>query len=408
MKKIQAYLVERGFADKGRQLGQQQGDSGEEDEDNPERVAQEDDEQGGGACEAPESGGARDVSRGGDDKSAEVPIDVEREAERDCGELRAEKRAVTGVGTSRKRKTSSQPLPATATTKKLRQSRMEESFDPKWQRDRDAYFLQWFYACGIPFHAARRPEYNTFRRHLATCPPRVHPSLPNYRRISGDGIVKQDKDVAEMLATLRRDVVVTGTTILTDGRKSITAYQIVNFLAVGSSGAYLLRTVQRDGAEQDTASVVLRRWKKVLDDFGIENVNAICTDSTGTYVAAAKFLAQDKDLQYSCITWPPCAVHVRNLMLSDIDKDGRDGGVGHTEDTIIKARAVVRFIRSHGAALTLFRRFSARHPTKGQTAPSSALSGTSGRGRELILPSADQIHHAVPNVRAVVGAMSHA
>ncbi|GBG90206.1 hypothetical protein CBR_g50386 [Chara braunii] len=199
---------------------------------------------------------------------------------------------------------------------------MEDSFDPKWQQDLDAYFLQWFYISDIPFHAARRPEYNTFRSHLATCPPRVHPSLPNHRLICGDGIVLQHKDVAEMLAMLERDVAATGATILTDGRKSITVHQIVNFLAVGSSGAYLLRTVQRDGAEQDTVSVVVRRWKKVFDDFGVENVNAIRTDSAGTYVAIAKLLT----------------------------------------------------------------RFSTRHPAKGQTAPSSASSGTSGRGWELIYP----------------------
>ncbi|GBG92669.1 hypothetical protein CBR_g56634 [Chara braunii] len=305
-KKIHAYLAERGWADKRREHGQQGGDSGEEDEDDPERVAEEENEQAGRECEALESGGVQGGRRANDDRSAEVSIDVEREAERDRGALRGDKRAVTGIGTSTKRRTSSQPLPPTGAAKKFRQLRME-SFDPKWKQDLDTYFLQWFYVSGIPFHAAGRPEYNTFRRHLATCPPRVHPTLPNHRRISGDGIVQQHKDVAERLATLRRDVAAIGATILTDGRKSITADQIVNFLAAGSSGAYLLRTVQSDGAEQDTTTVVVRRWKKVFNDFGLENVNAICTDSAGTYVAAAKLLAQDKDLRYSRITWLPCA-----------------------------------------------------------------------------------------------------
>ncbi|GBG88835.1 hypothetical protein CBR_g48447 [Chara braunii] len=262
---------------------------------------------------------------------------------------------------------------------------MNDSFDPIWQQDLDAYFLQWFYVSGIPFRATKRPEFNTFRKHLDTCPPRVHPFVPNNHHIFGDGIVQQHKGVADMLMTLERDMAATGATILTDGRKSITG-EIVNFLADGSSGAYLLRTVLRDGAEQDTASVVVRQWKKIFDDFGVENVNAIYTDSAGRYVAAAKLLAHDKDLQYSQITWLPCAVHVCNLMLSDIGKYGRDGVVGHRDDTIIRARAVVRFIWSHGAALTLFRRFFAYHPPKGQTALLSASSGTSGRGRELIYP----------------------
>ncbi|GBG82042.1 hypothetical protein CBR_g34225 [Chara braunii] len=174
-------------------------------------------------------GGGVDVGRGADDdKSADVPIDIDKEAERDRGVLRMEKREVAGIGTSRKRNASSQGPSATMATKKFRQSRMEDAFDPKWQLDFDTYFLQWFHITGIPFYAARRPEYNTFRQHLTTCPPRVHPSLRNYRLLCGEGIVEMHRGVAEMLAGLRRDVVATG--------KSISADQIVNFLAGGSSG----------------------------------------------------------------------------------------------------------------------------------------------------------------------------
>ncbi|GBG70832.1 hypothetical protein CBR_g8132 [Chara braunii] len=224
-KKIQTYLAERGWADKRGQLGRQ---GGEEDEDDPKRVANDDAEESVGACEVSEGGGV-DVGRGvDDDRSADVPINVEREAECDRGALRAEKRAVPDIVTE---------------------------------------------------------EYNMFRRHIATCPPRVHLSLPNLHRISGDGIVEQHKGVAEMLTAMRRDVAATGATILTDGRKSITTDQIVNFLADGSSRAYLLRTVLRDRVEQDKAEVVVRRWKMIFDDFGVGNVNVICTDSAGTSIA---------------------------------------------------------------------------------------------------------------------------
>ncbi|GBG82385.1 hypothetical protein CBR_g34761 [Chara braunii] len=106
----------------------------------------------------------------------------------------------------------------------------------------------------------------------------------------------------------------------------------------------------------ETAEAVVERWKDVFDKFGVDKVNAICTDSASAYVAASKLLAQE-EVKYSRITWLSCAVHECNLLLSDIAKDGRDGSLGKREDTIIRARAVVRFIREHGASLSppLFR-----------------------------------------------------
>ncbi|GBG80797.1 hypothetical protein CBR_g31353 [Chara braunii] len=264
-----------------------------------------------------------------------------------------------------------------------------EVFDPAWQREFSNEFLQWWYVSGIPFEAARRPEYQRVRKRLLECPSYTHPALPTHRVISGDDIPEQQRVVAKMVAAVRKDIVETGATIPTDGRKSITSDQIVNFLAVGPTRAYLFRTVQRDGAVQETAEVVVEQWKDVFDKFGVENVNAICTDSASAYVAASKLLAKE-EVKYSRITWLPCAVHVCNLLLSDIAKDGTPGKLGKREDTIIRARAVVRFIREHGAALSLYRRFSAAHSSSASAvaATSSAAPPSSQRrGRELVYPA---------------------
>ncbi|GBG82402.1 hypothetical protein CBR_g34778 [Chara braunii] len=139
----------------------------------------------------------------------------------------------------------------------------------------------------------------------------------------------------------------------------------------------------------ETAEAVVERWKDVFDKFGVNKVNAICTDSASAYVAASKLLAQE-EVKYSRITWLPCAAHVFNLLLSDIAKDGRDGSLGKREDTIIRSRAVVRFIREHGAALSLYRQFSAAHPSSASAAAGgsrSAPPSSQRRGRELVYPS---------------------
>ncbi|GBG61231.1 hypothetical protein CBR_g19763 [Chara braunii] len=184
---------------------------------------------------------------------------------------------------------------------------------------------------------------------------RQHPALPTHGVISGDDILEQQLVVADLVAVVRKDIAATGATILMDGRKSITSDQIVNFLAAGPTGAYLFRTVRRDDVVQETAEAVVERWQDVFDKFDVKNVNTICTDSASAYVAASKLLTKE-EVKYSCITWLPCAVHVCNLLLSDIAKDGSNGKIGKREDTIITARVVVPFIREHGAALSLYRR----------------------------------------------------
>ncbi|GBG79438.1 hypothetical protein CBR_g29585 [Chara braunii] len=299
-------------------------------------------------------------------------------------------KAMKDVVQSKKRKTKA-TTPAPPLQKKgkvLQQTSMIETFDLAWQRDFTNEFLQWWYVSGIPFEAARRPEYQRVRKRLLECPLYTHPALPTHRLICGDGIPQQQRVVAEMVAVVRKDIAATGVTILTDGRKSITSDQIVNFLAAGPTGAYLFMTVQCDGAVQETAEVVVERWKDVFDNFGVENVNAICTDSAFAYVAASKLLAKE-DVKYSRITWLPCAVHVCNL-LSDIAKDDTPGKLGKREGTIIRARAVVRLIKEHGAALSLYRRFSAAHPSSAfavAASSSAAPPSSQRRGRELVYPT---------------------
>ncbi|GBG69821.1 hypothetical protein CBR_g4650 [Chara braunii] len=133
----------------------------------------------------------------------------------------------------------------------------------------------------------------------------------------------------------------------------------------------------------------LERWKDLFDHFGVDNVDAICTDSPLAHVTASKLLAKE-ELKYSRITWLPCAVHVCNLLLSGIAKDGTNEKIGKGEDTIIKARAVVRFIREHGAAPSLYQQYSAARPSSASVAaPSSSTAPAPAhrRGRELAYPA---------------------
>ncbi|GBG79152.1 hypothetical protein CBR_g28868 [Chara braunii] len=98
-----------------------------------------------------------------------------------------------------------------------------------------------------------------------------------------------------------------------------------------------------------------RWWQAIILSFPAKHVIGFCTDSASNYTVAARRFATDPELDIRRITWLPCSTHVCNLMLLDIGMR-----VVWVKETIIRARALVRFIKSHGAAHTLFRKVSPR------------------------------------------------
>ncbi|GBG92499.1 hypothetical protein CBR_g55772 [Chara braunii] len=157
--------------------------------------------------------------------------------------------------------------------------------------------------------------------------------------------------VSEVRATFRHS----GATILFDGRKSRNDKPLVNFLAGGANGALLYATVASDGLVRDTVDVVCRRWQAIILSFPAKDVIGFCTDSACNYTVAVRRFATDPEPDIRRITWLPCSTHVCNLMLSDIGTRAV-----WVKETIIRARALVGFIKLHGAAHALFGKVSPR------------------------------------------------
>ncbi|GBG88611.1 hypothetical protein CBR_g48141 [Chara braunii] len=247
--------------------------------------------------------------------------------------------------------------------KRQRQSTLDEVYDLDGQVAFRDTFLQWAYDSGIPFAAFRRQSWYRHKKALAAMSRGVWPVYPSFKDIGGGGIDDQRGKVAVMLREVRGSFESVGATILSDARQSRDARPIVNFLAAAKRGALLYATVQRDGSVAETTRIVLRRWKAIFQSFAPKDVLAICTDSASNYMSAAKLLAKDPDPEIRRITWLPCATHVANLMISDIGTR-----VPWVTETIIRARALVRFIKSHSAAYHLSRVKSRRrmfvHPVE--------------------------------------------
>ncbi|GBG90635.1 hypothetical protein CBR_g50980 [Chara braunii] len=259
---------------------------------------------------------------------------------------RREKRTVGQAGVE---------VPDTGREKRARQTTIDKMYAREKLVEFTNTWLQWIYVKKLPLNAFCGPEFQRVQQAAKRVPRFIQFRFPSYRVTAGAGIPSQREKVATMVSEVRATFWHSGATILSDGRKSCSGKPLVNFLAGGANGALLYATVARDGSVRDTADVVYRRWWAIILSFPAKDVIGFCTDSASNYTAAACRFATDPEPDIRRITWLPCSTHVCNLMLSDIGTR-----VVWVKETIILARALVRFIKSHGAAHALFRKVSPR------------------------------------------------
>ncbi|GBG81886.1 hypothetical protein CBR_g34070 [Chara braunii] len=276
---------------------------------------------------------------GGADPATRAPRD-------ELDRARREKRTVGQAGVE---------APGTGREKRARETTIVEMYAREKLVEFYDAWLQWIYVKKLPFNAFRGPEFQRVRRAAERVPRSIQFRFPSFRVTAGAGIPSQRAKVATMVSQVRTTFRHSGATILSDGRKSRSGKPLVNFLAEGANGALLYATLARDGSVRDTADVVYRRWRAIILSFSAKEVIGFCTDSASNYAAAARRFATDPEPDITRITWLPCSTHICNLMLSDIGTR-----VVWVKETIIRARALVRFIKSHGAAHALFRKVSPR------------------------------------------------
>ncbi|GBG68795.1 hypothetical protein CBR_g3335 [Chara braunii] len=259
---------------------------------------------------------------------------------------RREKRTVGQAGVE---------VPDTGREKRAWQTTIVEMYAREKLAEFHNAWLQWIYVKKLPFNAFRGPEFQRVRQAAERVPRSIQFRFPSFRVTAGAGIPSQRAKVATMVSEVRATFRHCGATILLDGRKSRSGKPLVNFLAGGANGALLYATVARDGSVRDTTDVVYRRWRAIILSFPAKDVIGFCTDSASNYTAAARRFATDPEPDIRRITWLPCSTHVCNLMLSDIGTR-----VVWVKETVIRARALVRFIKSHGATHALFRKLMRR------------------------------------------------
>ncbi|GBG78066.1 hypothetical protein CBR_g26003 [Chara braunii] len=351
-RRVQRWMAEEGIRDTRAPVGGQRPRTDDAERDEIQDVL---DEQEGGEGGVGEAGMRDDAVRGPDLPGEEVVMTSRGVGP--AGHAARASRAELDRARTDKRKVGEADVDVRDTTreKRARQATIEEMYGKEKLAEFSDAWLQSIYAKGLPFNAFRGPEFQRVRRAAERVPRTVRFQFPSYRVTAGAEIPSQRTKVASMVSEVRSAFQHTGATILSDGRKSRSGKPLVNFLVGGSNGALLYATVSRDGSVRDTANIVYRRWQTIILSFSAKDVIGFRTDSASNYTAAARRFATDPYADIRRIAWLPCSSHVCNLMLSDVGTRA-----GWVKETIIHARALVRFIKSHGAAHTLFRKLSPR------------------------------------------------
>ncbi|GBG92627.1 hypothetical protein CBR_g56532 [Chara braunii] len=352
---VQRWMVDKGIRDTRAPAGGQRQRMDDAERDDILDTLDEEEGREGGAREGRVADEANEAVREPDLPGEEVPMTsrgvgragpAPRAPRPELDRVRREKRTVGQAGVE---------VRDTGREKRVRQTTIDEMYAREKLAEFTDTWLHWIYVKKLPFNAFRGPKFQRVRQAAERVPRSIQFRFPSYRVTAGASIPSQRAKVATMVSEVRATFRHSGATILSDGRNSRSGKPLVNFLAGGANGALLYATVAHDGLVRDTVDVVYRRWRAIILSFPAKDMIGFCTDSASNYTAAAHRFATDPEPDIRRITWLPCSTHVCNLMLSDIGTR-----VVWVKETIIRARALVRFNKSHGAAHTLFRKVSPR------------------------------------------------
>ncbi|XP_070020208.1 uncharacterized protein [Nicotiana sylvestris] len=159
---------------------------------------------------------------------------------------------------------------------------------------------RFFFSSGIPFNVANDPYYLSMFEGVA-----------NY----GPGFVPSS--MHELRTWILKDEVTNINKMLDEHKKSWKSIDASDSIKSGE--------------------ILALHLNKIIDEVGEENVVQIITDNGSNFINAGKRIMETRPHIY----WTPCAAHCIDLLLEDIGK------LKMHQDTLTKAKEVVRFIYGH-------------------------------------------------------------
>ncbi|GBG89308.1 hypothetical protein CBR_g49018 [Chara braunii] len=138
-----------------------------------------------------------------------------------------------------------------------------------------------------------------------------------------------------------------GCTLITNGCTDRKFRPVMNFIAAGESGVFLLKVVDMSKRKK-TAIALAKLWEGVIREIGVHRVNALCTDNAEVNKQAARLLRRRTDSRIARIPWVSCAMHCLNMPLKGISEEP------WANDLYKRAKTVVKCIKNHHKTVSLF------------------------------------------------------
>lgn len=204
---------------------------------------------------------------------------------------------------------------------KLRQQGLRASMSVAESAIADEAIAKWFYAQGIPFHAANHSPgsyYQEMIDAIRNAPEGYVP--PGHNKLAGSLL---DQVYAKTWAEIKgRDpdgekAYKYGATYVSDGWDSVDKLPLINsaFICDNDGGTYW-RSVDTSG-EAKTAEYCAALMIQDIYNFGCLKVVTVITDTCTTMRKAWKYVQNE----FPWISIVPCQTHVLSLLLKDIGKD---------------------------------------------------------------------------------------
>ncbi|KAJ7001866.1 hypothetical protein NC653_012061 [Populus alba x Populus x berolinensis] len=205
---------------------------------------------------------------------------------------------------------------------------------------------RWWYDVNVPFNGAKSYYYQPMIDVIASMGPGFKgPSYHDLREPLLKGVVH---DVHEYLFEIKADWKLYGCSIMANGWSNRRNVPIVNFLAYSPRGTIFLKSVDTSGLRKDKETL-LKMFDEVVKEVGQKNIVQFVSDNEFAFKAVGKALQQ----RYDTFFWSPCAAHFIDLMLENIS-DPRYFPM--IDETIKKARNIIKFIYNHAWVLALMRK----------------------------------------------------
>ena len=125
---------------------------------------------------------------------------------------------------------------------------------------------------------------------------------------------------------------------------------LINFLVNSPIGTWFLKSIDAFDMIKN-GELMSKHLDDMVEEIGKENNVQVITDNAFNYVNVGMRLMEKRRRLW----WTPCAAHCIDLMLEDVGK------LNVHENTLLRARQVVKFIYGHTWVLSLMKTFTKNH-----------------------------------------------